>query len=195
MGEMSSLGRAVRSAGVAFAATVTVAASFAPPAIASDALITQDKDGFYHTGSGVSTKTVLIANVKLYAIRHDMKCLPKEKTAQAIIDADCSKRFSLRTLRDMEGDRMQAALREGFKLNGFTDAAKIDQFVVGLKGDLKEGTGISIAFNAEKSSTTVWVQEGSGATIVGADFMKAVWAIWFGKTEQESLTKALMANL
>jgi Chalcone isomerase-like len=166
-----------------------------PVASANDALITQDKDGFYHTGSGVSTKTVLIANVKVYAIRHDMKCLPKEKTAQGIIDATCSKRFSLRTLRDMEGDRMQAALREGFKMNGFTDAAKIDQFVAGLKGELKENTGISIAFNEEKNSTTIWVQEGSGTTIAGADFMKAVWAIWFGKTDQESLTKALMSNL
>ena len=153
------------------------------------------KDGFYHTGSGVRTKSVAFVNVKVYAIRHDMKCLPAAKAKQAIIDADCDKRFSWRMLRDIDSDKIQGALREAFKDNGYEDAAKIEQFLAAFKGELKEGNGVSISYSGDKKSTTLWVQGASSSTIVGSDFMKAVWSMWFGNLDQKSLTEALMSNL
>ena len=153
------------------------------------------KDGFYHTGSGVRTKSVAFVNVRVYAIRHDMKCLPSAKAKQAVIDADCDKRFSWRMLRDVESEKIQNALKEAFKNNSYGDTAKIDLFLAAFKGELKEGSGVSISYSADKMATTLWVQGGSSSTIVGADFMKAVWSIWFGNLDQKSLTEALMSNL
>lgn len=152
------------------------------------------KDGYYHTGSGVRTKSVAFVNVKVYAIRHDIKCqVPKSK--QAIIDADCDKRFSWRMLRDVDQEKIANALREAFKLNGYGDAGKIDAFVAAFKSELKEGNGVSINYSADKKTTSIWVQGGGSATVAGADFMKAVWSIWFGKIDQSSLSDALMSNL
>ncbi|MFO0666388.1 MAG: chalcone isomerase family protein [Polyangiaceae bacterium] len=165
--------------------------AFASPASA----IEPGKDGFYHTGSGVRTKSVAFVSVKVYAIRHDMKCLPSAKAKQAIIDADCDKRFSWRMLRDVDSEKIQNALREAFKNNNYGDAGKIDAFLSGFKGELKEGNGVSISYSADKKATTLWVQGGGSTTVAGADFMKAVWSIWFGNMDQRSLTDALMSNL
>ena len=183
------LGRTLRTA-VAALGFLNVLA-LATPASA----IEPGKDGFYHTGSGVRTKSVAFVNVRVYAIRHDMKCLPSAKAKQAVIDADCDKRFSWRMLRDIDSEKIQIALKEAFKINNYSDAAKIDQFLAAFKGELKEGNGVSISYSADKKTTTLWVQGGSSSAIAGADFMKAVWSIWFGNIDQKSLTEALMSNL
>lgn len=174
----------------------TAVASLGLLALAGSAFaIEPGKDGFYHTGSGVRTKSVAFVSVKVYAIRHDMKCLPSAKAKQAIIDADCDKRFSWRMLRDVDAEKIQNALREAFKNNNYGDSAKVDQFLAAFKGELKEGNGVSITYSADKKATTLWVQGGGSSTIAGQDFMKAVWGIWFGNMDQKSLTDALMSNL
>lgn len=175
--------------------TKPVAALLALSALAlpADAL-EPGKDGFYHTGSGVRTKSIAFVNVKVYAIRHDIKC-QVTKSKQAVIDADCDKRFSWKMLRDVDHEKIEKALRDAFALNGYTDNAKIDAFVGAFKSELKENSGVSISYNAEKKSTNVWVQGGGSASVASPEFMKAVWSIWLGKIDQPSLSDALISNL
>jgi hypothetical protein len=171
-------------------AMLALAATFALPASALE----PGKDGYYHTGSGVRTKSIAFVSVKVYAIRHDIKC-QVAKSKQAVVDADCDKRFSWKMLRDVDHEKIENALREAFKTNGYSDSAKIDSFVGAFKNELKENSGISISYNAEKKTTSVWVQGGGSASVAGVDFMKAVWSIWLGKIDQPSLSDALISNL
>jgi Chalcone isomerase-like len=176
-----------------FAKSLLAALALSSFALSADAL-EPGKDGFYHTGSAVRTKSIAFVSVKVYAIRHDIKC-QVAKSKQAVIEADCDKRFSWKMLRDVDHEKIEKALREAFENNGYTDKAKIDAFVGAFKNELKENNGVSISYNAEKKATTIWVQGGGSATVAGADFMKGVWSIWFGKIDQSSLSDALISNL
>jgi hypothetical protein len=42
---------------------------------------------------------------------------------------------------------------------------------------------------------TLWVKDGTSATVAGQDFMKAVWSIWFGKIDQPSMGDQLISLL
>lgn len=171
----------------AFFTALLAVVCFALPAMADD---------FKNTGSGVRTKTVAIITAKVYAIRHDMKEPLPPRSKQAVIDAEVDKRFSLQFMRDVDSEKIQKAFRESFALNGYGDAGKINQFVGAFsQKEVKEKTGVSISYNAANKSVTIWVQGGGSATIGGADFMKAVWSIWFGKIDQPSLGDALISNL
>ncbi len=165
---------------------------FAPVARALD----KGADGYFHTGDGIRVKTVAFITVKVYAIGHDMKELPAQKSKQAVIDMDTGKRFTWRMLRDVDAGKIQNALKEAFAMNGYADAGKIGQFTGAFTGDLKEGQYVTITYDADAKATTIRVLGGGGsATIAGADFMKAVWSIWFGKIDQPSLGDALISKI
>jgi hypothetical protein len=154
------------------------------------------KDGYFHTGDGIRTKSIAFVNVKVYAIGHDMKELPPTKSKQAVIDLDVDKRLTWRMLRDVDAEKIQNALKEAFAMNGYSDAGKIGQFTGAFKGELKENQYIVITYSTANKSTTVQVLGGGGsATVAGLDFMKATWSIWFGKIDQPSLGDALISRM
>lgn len=155
-------------------------------------------DKMIHTGDAVRTKTIALFTVKVYAIRHDMKERPAVKSKQAVIDADVDKKFTWQMLRDVPSHKIKAALVEAFHMNGFNDAGRIGQFVGAFKGDdneIKENSNVVITYNATAKTVAIWVQNGGSATIAGADFMKAVWSIWFGKIDQPSMGDQLISKL
>jgi hypothetical protein len=153
-------------------------------------------EGWIHTGDAVRTKSVGPFTAKVYSIRHDMKERPAQKSKQAVIDADVDKKFTWRMLRDVESSKIQKAMREAFAMNGFGDAGKIGSFVGAFnKEEVKEDSAVVITYNATAKSTTIWVQNAGSATIAGADFMKAVWSIWFGKIDQPSMGDQLISKL
>lgn len=153
-------------------------------------------DAMIHTGDAVRTKSIGPFSVKVYAIRHDMKARPAEKTKQAVIDADVDKKLTWTMLRDVDSPKIQKALREAFAMNGFNDQARINPFVAAFnKKEVREKTGVVISYNAAAKTTTIWVQDGTSATIQGQDFMKAVWRIWFGKIDQPAMGNQLIAKL
>ncbi len=153
-------------------------------------------DPMIHTGDAVRTKSVGPFTAKVYAIRHDMKEKPATKSKQAMIDADVDKKFTCVMLRDVDSKKIQNALRDAFKMNGFTDTARIERFVGAFtKEEMKEKSSWVISYNAAAKSVTIWVQGAGTATIQGQDFMKAVWSIWFGKIDQPSIGDALMSKL
>jgi hypothetical protein len=151
-------------------------------------------DGWFHTGDGVRVKKVVF-NFDVYAIGHDMKDLPPAKTKQAVIDMDTDKRFTWRMLRDVEHEKIQTALTEAFGMNGYSDQSKIGPFVGAFSGDFTKGQTVSIVYSSAAKTVTATVQGGGTATVSGADFMKAVWSIWFAKIDQPSLGDALIKNL
>src|SRR5258708_2930360 len=113
------------------------------------------KDGYYHTGDGVRTKTIAIITAKVYAIRHDMKELPAQKSKQAVINIDTDKKFTWMMLRDVDNEKIQKALREAFAMNGYGDQVKIGQFVSAFSKELKEKAAVSIAYTAASKTTTI----------------------------------------
>jgi len=152
------------------------------------------KDGWYYTGNATRVKKVAFISVKVYAIRHDMKCVPA-LSHQGVIDADCDKKFTVTMLRDVDHEKIVDALKESFAKNNYTDSGKINQMLGAFKSELKEKSTWTISYNAGAKTTTIWVQGGGSATIQGEDFMKGVWRIWFGNIDPASISDELMANL
>lgn len=181
-----------RRLSLSFLLTMVVAAVFtlaAPRSASAQA-------GWIHTGDAVRTKSVGPFTAKVYSIRHDMKEKPGSKSKQAVIDADVDKKFTWRMLRDVDSKKIQKALQDAFAMNGYGDGGKIGQFVGAFnKDEVKEDSAVVITYSAANKSTTIWVQNMGSATIAGADFMKAVWSIWFGKIDQPSMGDQLMAKL
>ncbi|HVJ93596.1 MAG TPA: chalcone isomerase family protein [Labilithrix sp.] len=153
-------------------------------------------DGMIHTGDSVRVKSIGPFTAKVYAIRHDMKEKPAQKSKQAVIEADVDKKFTWTMLRDVDSPKIQKALREAFAMNGFNDGARIGQFVAAFnKEEVKEKSAVVISYNAAAKTTTIWVQNGGTATVAGNDFMKAVWSIWFGKIDQPKMGDQLISKL
>jgi hypothetical protein len=160
-------------------------------------------EGMIHTGGAVRTKSVGPFTAKVYAIRHDMKERPPTKSKQAMIDADVDKQFTWHMLRDVEALKIKNALREAFKMNGYADTAKIEQFVAAFgpdKEDVKEWekgkpASVVIFYSAANKTVSISVAGKGSATVAGQDFMKGVWSIWFGKIDQPSIGDGLMSLL
>ncbi|APR78158.1 Hypothetical protein A7982_03505 [Minicystis rosea] len=152
-------------------------------------------DDWTLTGSGVRVKKVAIVNVDVYAISHFVKGAPPAKNKQAVIDLDAGKKFVWTMKRDVDKEKIQAALKDAFAMNGYGDGGKIGAFTGAFSGDLKEKAQVTIVYDADKKATTVTVGGGGSATVAGVDFMKAVWSIWFGKIDQPALGDQLISKL
>ena len=174
-------------------ALVAAAAVFAT--VSSAWALDPGRDGYFHTGDAIRTKKVAFINVKVYAISHSMKQLPSQKSKQAVIDADCDKKISFKMLRDVDAEKLQAALRDAYQLNGYGDGAKISTFVNAMSKELKEGSWVSISYVASTKMTSINVQGAGSASVAGEDFMKATWSIWFGKIDQPALGDALISRI
>jgi hypothetical protein len=153
------------------------------------------KDGYFHTGDGTRIKKVAFINVKVYAIHHAMKQLPAQKSKQAVIEIDCDKRISFKMLRDVDAEKLQGALRDGYAMNGYGDAAKISAFVGAMSKELKEGSWVTINYSAATKTTSISVQGAGSASVAGEDFMRATWSLWFGKIDQPALSDAMISKI
>ena len=160
------------------------------PAFAAD----KDKEGYYATGEGIRYKKVAFINVKVYDITSYAKELPANADKAAMISLDADKKLAWKMLRSVDAEKIKKALREGYAKNGYTDEKKIEQFTAAFKDELKDGSYVTIAYDAATKSTTVYVSGGK-AVVQGADFMKATWSLWFGNIDQPDLSQKLIDNL
>jgi len=157
--------------------------------------LTPGPDGFHHTGDAVQTASHWPFKVDLFAIGHDMKQLPGEKSRKAVVELATDKRFTLRMLRAVAVERLKKGLRAGYERNGFKDAARIEALLGALTGEeLAKGAVVTIAFDREAKRTTLSAPGGS-ATVEGADFMRATWGIWIGKSDPADMGDRLIADL
>jgi hypothetical protein len=159
------------------------------------AALEREPGGFYRTGSGVRVKHVGPFSAKVYAISHYMRDLPPSKSKQAVITMETDKALSWRLLRDLDAKQIQDAMRDGFKMNGYADQAKIQQFVGAFTKKVPENTLITITYKSAPKTTTIAVAGDGTATIPGSDFMRGVWSIWFGKIDQPELGDALVQRI
>jgi len=171
----------------------TLLAAFAAAFLAVTALLAQGE--YILTGSGIRVKTVAFIDVNVYAISHYMKQLPPTKSKRAVIDMDTGKKFVWTMKRDVDNEKIVKALKDAYAMNGYSDSAKIGQFIGAFKSELKEKSSVTIVYDADKKATTVNVGGGGSATVPGVDFMKATWSIWFGKIDQGKLGDELIAKL
>lgn len=151
--------------------------------------------GWASTGSGFRVKNLGFFTVKIYSIRHEvMAGVPKNR--QAIIAADIHKRFVWIMQRDMLASKLKADLQNGFDLNGYTNQAKINQFLAAFgNGTIQENAVVTFTYNPNTDSTAVNVFGATNATVAGYDFMQAVWSIYFGESDQPALGDELMSLL
>jgi hypothetical protein len=168
-------------------------AAFVAVLLAAGSLFAQGD--YILTGTGIRVKTVAFIDVNVYAISHYMKQLPPAKSKQAVIEMDTGKKFVWTMKRDVDHEKIVKALKDAYAMNGYSDAAKIGQFIGAFKGELKEKSNITIVYDADKKTTTLTVGGGGSATVPGVDFMKATWSIWLGKIDQPKLGDQLIAKI
>jgi YD repeat-containing protein len=171
--------------------SISIAALFASSASALE----RNKDGWYHTGAGVRVKEIAFIDVDVYEIHHYTKELPAKRSKQAMIELDVDKKLEWKMLRDVEAEKMRTALESGYEMNGFKEKAKIAKFTGAFQREMKEGSKVTIAYDALGKTTTITVQGGGTASVEGADFMRATWSVWFGKIDQSSLGDAMIKAL
>jgi hypothetical protein len=155
------------------------------------------------TGSAVRTKSIGPITAKVYSITHQMAEKPGQKSKQAVIEADVDKQFVWYMQRDVDAAKIKNAMRDAFKMNGYGDSGKIEQFVGAFgKGDVVEydrkkdpKPSVVIFYSAANKAVTINVTGHGSATIAGQDFMKAVWSIWFGKIDQPAMGDQLISAL
>jgi hypothetical protein len=152
-------------------------------------------DDWKLTGSGTRVKTVAFIDVNVYDISHYMKELPPQKSKQAVIEMETGKKFVWTMRRDVDKEKIHDAIKGAFQMNGYGNQEKINKYLGAFSGELKEKSHVYIEYSPEKKSVTVKVDGGGSATIEGADFMKAVWVIWFGKIDQPKLGDALISKI
>lgn len=152
-------------------------------------------DDWVLTGTGTRVKTVAFLDVDVYTISHYIKGAAPAKSKQAVIDAEIEKKFVWKMLRDVDHEKIVTALKDAYAMNGYSDGGKIGAFVAAFSAELKEGSQVTIRYDAAKQETSVKVAGGGNATVAGSDFMKATWSIWLGKIDQPKLGDQLISKL
>ncbi len=148
-----------------------------------------------HTGSGIRVKTIVFVDVNVYSMNHYMKEKPAEKSKTAVINAEVDKKFECKMLRDVEGEKLQTAMKEAYAKNGYTDTTKINKVLTAFPKELKEGNTFSVKYDAAAKTTTFTIASQGSVVVEGVDFMKGTWSIWFGNIDQKKLGDQLISKL
>jgi hypothetical protein len=177
-----------------FAHLVTTAAAVA--LVASVALAEpRGADGYHRTGTAIQTANHWPFTIDVFAIWHEARELPRARSRQAMIDLDADKRFAMRMMRDLDGDKLRGGLRDGYRRNGFADDAVIAGFLSAIPSTLPNGKTLFITYDASAKQTRLLVDGGASASVDGVAFMKATWSIWFGNSKPQDIGDALLKDL
>ena len=142
-------------------------------------------------GMGVRTKMF----VKVYV--GGLYLEKKSSDADAVVQADSSKRIVLQFVRDVSREQMTEAFDESLKANGAGKAAalknEIAQFLAALE-PLKTGDQLVVTY-APGAGTTVSVRGKDKVTIPGLPFGQLVFSMWLGpKPPNADLKKGLLGQ-
>jgi len=118
--------------------------------------------------------------------------------AGAAIAADEPKRIEMHFLRNVGGDSMEEAFREGFFNNAQEKLGRlglrIDAFVRLFAGGVKKGEAVTLTYLPGKGVSAAFAGVEKGA-IEGTDFMQALWAIWLGEVPADhDLKKGMLGG-
>ena len=118
---------------------------------------------------------------------------------QEVISSEQPKRVLLHVIyKQVDADKWVEGWKEGFQKSASNPdqalSAKIDQFLGFFKEPVKKGETVQISY-IPGQGTNVAIKGQSKGTIPGADFMKALWSIWFGpEPASESLMKGMLGK-
>ncbi|HVY46769.1 MAG TPA: chalcone isomerase family protein [Minicystis sp.] len=152
-------------------------------------------DGWFHTGDGVMKTSVAFLKVDVFAVGHDMKCLPEHRSKADVIAIECDKRLTWRMLRDVDRDDIQDALRKAYKNVAYHDSGRIARVLAAFSHDLKEGAVVTISYDAENHRTTFYEAHHGHVDVDGTPFMRATWSILFANADAEELGDELIRRL
>jgi hypothetical protein len=144
---------------------------------------------------GVGMRKKLVVNVYCGALYMRQ---PAQDPQQVITDEQ-PKRVLLHVVyKQVEPHQWVEGWQEGFKKNTPNPdealKAKIDQFMQCFTEPVKKGQEVQVTYVPDKG-TEVMVNSQVKATIMGGDFMKALWSVWFGKEPaSESLMKGMLGK-
>lgn len=101
-------------------------------------------------------------------------------------DADEVKRLQMDFVRDVPADKMHDTMKENFATQTPRDASaslkeRVRQFLGTFDKDIAEGTSVQVDYVPGEGTRVRIGGRQVGAPIPGADFMRVVWAIWFGR--------------
>jgi hypothetical protein len=120
-----------------------------------------------------------------------------KKDASHLIRSDEPKFLWIRMLRAITGDQMREALDEGLKKNLSEEKraaikSKTEIFKSYFPEKLPKGIDIGFTY-LPGQGTLVKIAGESKGTVPGADFMRALWRIWFGRRPADKdLKKAVL---
>jgi hypothetical protein len=142
------------------------------------------------------TATVVVVDVDVLRVGHDMRCLPERKSKPAVIDAVCDKRFVWQALRDIDKASIHDSLRQGYRQVGYGETGKIDRALSAFSTGLDKGAVVTITWDAA-AKTTAFLNRRGGirVSIPGEDFMRATWSVLFANPDLDALGDALIAKL
>lgn len=148
--------------------------------------ITFDKDGKQYTleATGATTRKKLVFNVYSIASYVQKGTPLSGNKAQAVVNADVAKQFTMKWLRDIEGEKIRQAYLEGYEKNLSPEQltkmkGNIDKFIGFFSQDVKKGEEAVIrAFPG--GTIEVLLNGKSAGTTADPAFAKATWNIWLG---------------
>lgn len=147
------------------------------------------------TGMGIRTKTFL--KIKVYVAGLYME--KPSKSAVDIIGSDQAKAMVMSFLyKKVEGEKLQESWRAGFDANtpsaGPELKKQMDHFVSLFSSSAMKGDKYIFSYDPGKG-TTVNLKGETRAIIPGADFARALMAIWFGDELGDGGLKKLKKSL
>jgi hypothetical protein len=144
---------------------------------------------------GVGVRTKLVISVYLGAL---FLATPTGDAAAAVA-AEEPKRVVLHFLHSKVGaDAIRGAWRDGFAANSAAALpqlqARLDRFSSLFDADLLKGETIELTY-VPGQGTEVVVKGAARGVIEGADFMRALWAVWLGeKPADGGLKKGMLGR-
>ena len=148
-------------------------------------------DGFYQTGVTVRKQ----GDKPLYTLRHEIKELPRSRSARGLVVAETEKRFLLTPTGEMPCASLRAVLRPRLIENGLS-AATADGFLRACSKEKTRARAIIAIHYAPATKTTSLFVEGMGTTsLTGSAAMKAVWGVWLDRPERTTEKTELSGKL
>jgi hypothetical protein len=121
-----------------------------------------------------------------------------ESNANKIIKSDQAIALKLTMLRDVAGENMSDAIKEGFANNAVDKTellqAKVAKFLKIFGNEASEGNSY-LFFYTPSLGTQIYINGEHNTTIDGLDFKRALFSIWLGeKPAQASLKTQLLSS-
>ena len=148
-------------------------------------------DGFFQTGVTVKRGP----RGPEYTVLHEMKSLPKTRSALGIVSADVSKRFLITPAKDLSCDSFKTLLRVGLLRNGMSPTAATSLVSACSGVTIRARSPIAIVYSPGSQTTTLTIEKMGTTQVSGLPAMRSVWGIWFGNPESAKEKSALSARL